>query len=162
MPVANSSQTIFAPSVGSGPRVVVGKVLPRSAIGAVILAHGSPLPFTQVRSPAFPVNVALAGFFQSNFLLSHFWPQRTGKFVAPNFHNGPGSARLLKVPEFFPKREAWPGSLGPFSGFFPAPIRKAQAYRIFLSLKSHVPEIIIRNVLRRLPGVRVDALRVRL
>src|SRR5579859_4781112 len=98
MPVANSSQTIFAPSVGPGPRVVVGKILPRCAIGAVILAHSSPLPFTKVRSPAFPVDVALSGFFQSNFLLSHFGPQRTGRFIALNFHKGPGSARLLKAP----------------------------------------------------------------
>src|SRR5579859_32207 len=162
MPVANSSQTIFAPSVGSGPRVVVGKVLPRSAIGAVILAHGSPLPFTQVRSPAFPVDVALSGFFQSNFLLSHFWPQRTGKFVALNFHKGPGLARVLKVQEFFPQTRSVARIAGAAQWFLPCPIRKAQAYRIFLSLKSHVLEIIIRNILRRLPGTRVDALRVRL
>src|SRR5579859_6939383 len=101
MPVANSSQAIFPPSVGPGPRMIVRKVLPRCAVAAVILAHGAPLSFTQVRSPAFPVDVALAGFFQAYFFLSHFRPLRTGKIVALRFHKGPGSTRLFKGPVLF-------------------------------------------------------------
>src|SRR5439155_18378288 len=52
--VANPGNAVLAPPVGSAPGVIVGKVLPGRAVGAVVLSHGAPLPLGDVRSPTFP------------------------------------------------------------------------------------------------------------
>src|SRR4051794_35308010 len=49
--VTVTSQPILAPVVGTRPCVVVGKIVPGVAILAVVFAHRSPLPFTEIRSP---------------------------------------------------------------------------------------------------------------
>ena len=53
--VAKPGQAVFAPSVGSGPGVVMRKIRPRFAVRAVVLPHGSPLALTDVRAPVVPV-----------------------------------------------------------------------------------------------------------
>src|ERR1700758_2495398 len=66
-PVADTRQSVFVPAVGSGARLIVRKVLPGIAIGAVILAHRAPAALTEIRPPSFPVFPACSGFRQSNF-----------------------------------------------------------------------------------------------
>src|SRR5205814_1298106 len=53
--VANTRQPIFAPPIGTRARVLMRKVLPGTAVGAVVFAHGPPRPFAQIgteRPPA--------------------------------------------------------------------------------------------------------------
>ena len=54
MVVAEPRQAVFAPMIGAGPRLVVGEVVPRVAILAVILADGLSLALAEVRSPLPP------------------------------------------------------------------------------------------------------------
>src|SRR5215471_2879759 len=53
--VAEPRETVLAPAVCSGPGVIVGEVVPRLAVGTVVLADGAPLPLTDVRAPDVPV-----------------------------------------------------------------------------------------------------------
>ena len=52
--VADAGDAVLAPAVGARARVVVRQVLPRGAVGAVVLAHRAPLPLGQVRAPQAP------------------------------------------------------------------------------------------------------------
>ena len=52
--VRDARQTILAPPVGTGAGVIVSEEVPGITIFAIVLAHRSPLPFTQVRPPLFP------------------------------------------------------------------------------------------------------------
>ena len=52
--VADAGQTILAPAIGAAAGVVVRKVIPRRAAGAVILAHRAPLAFGKIRPPKMP------------------------------------------------------------------------------------------------------------
>ncbi len=53
--VADAAQAVLAPAIGARPRLVVGEVRPRLAVGAVVLAHGAPGPLAQIRAPAPPL-----------------------------------------------------------------------------------------------------------
>jgi hypothetical protein len=53
--VREPGESVLAPPVGPGPGVIVGKVGPRLAIGAVVLADGPPLALADVRPPEVPV-----------------------------------------------------------------------------------------------------------
>jgi hypothetical protein len=55
MPIGNAEQPVLAPSVGSATGVIVREVVPATTISRVVFAHGRPLPFGEIRSPAFPV-----------------------------------------------------------------------------------------------------------
>src|ERR1019366_3836122 len=74
--VANSSDAVFAPSVGARTRGMVWKIFPRRAIWTVIFADRSPLSSAQIRSPALPVDFAQVRFFQPLI----FRAQRTNWF----------------------------------------------------------------------------------
>ena len=53
--VADPEQPILAPPIRPAPRVFVRQVIPRIAIGGVILPHRAPLALCKIRSPALPV-----------------------------------------------------------------------------------------------------------
>jgi len=61
MAVADSGDAVFVPAVGAGPGMIVGNVLPRGPVRAVIFADRSPGPFAQIGPPAFPVSFAGVG-----------------------------------------------------------------------------------------------------
>src|SRR5262249_26285368 len=65
--VGDSSQTIFAPSIGARARLVVTKIVPRIAVGAIIFAHRAPLPLAQIRAPFSPRRPEFARFLKSLF-----------------------------------------------------------------------------------------------
>src|SRR5262245_25458847 len=46
-------------------RLFVTEIVPGVSVFAVILTHGSPLSFAEVRAPLFPGRFEIAGFFQS-------------------------------------------------------------------------------------------------
>ena len=52
--VAEAGQAVFAPAVGLGAGVVMRQVVPRLAIGAVILPDRAPLALAQIRTPRLP------------------------------------------------------------------------------------------------------------
>ena len=64
MTIANAGQAVFIPTVGARSGVIMWKVIPGRAAGAVIFAHRAPRSFAHVRSPALPMRLAIAGFFQ--------------------------------------------------------------------------------------------------
>ena len=53
--VGEAGQAVLAPAVGPRAGVVVREVVPRLAVGAVVLADRAPLPLAQVRAPQVPV-----------------------------------------------------------------------------------------------------------
>ena len=57
--VAEPGQPVLAPPVGLRPRMVVRQVIPRVAVGAVVLPHRAPLPLADVRSPPVPLRALL-------------------------------------------------------------------------------------------------------
>jgi len=54
MVIAEAGESIFAPTVRTAARLVVGKISPRIAIRAIVLTHGAPLAFAEVRPPFAP------------------------------------------------------------------------------------------------------------
>jgi hypothetical protein len=49
MVIAEAGESIFAPTVRTAARLVVGKIRPRIAIRAIVLTHRAPLAFAEVR-----------------------------------------------------------------------------------------------------------------
>src|SRR4030095_4435108 len=66
--IADPGDAVLAPPVRARPRVVVREGLPDRAVGAVVLADGSPLTRGQVRTPSFPVGRAVLGFLEPQLL----------------------------------------------------------------------------------------------
>jgi hypothetical protein len=62
--VADSCQSIFTPVVSPRTGLIVGEIVPRVAVVAVILTNCAPLPFTEVRSPFFPRDASVARVVQ--------------------------------------------------------------------------------------------------
>src|SRR6516165_1158937 len=52
--VAQSAQPVLVPAIGAGARLVVAKMVPGIAMGAVILADGAPGALRQIRAPQTP------------------------------------------------------------------------------------------------------------
>ena len=69
--IADAGKAVFVPAVGSRAGVIVRKVLPGVAIGAVVFAHRAPGAFAQIGSPALPVSFAVAGFGEPDLLVRH-------------------------------------------------------------------------------------------
>ena len=74
--VGNTGDAVFAPSVGARPGMIVREEAPGVAVLAVVLAHGAPLPFTQIRTPFLPRRLHLAALLaiarvQPSFLTFH-------------------------------------------------------------------------------------------
>src|SRR5262249_29158132 len=56
--IAEAADAVLVPAVGAAARVVVRAVLPRAAVGAVILPHRSPRAIADVGPPPLPVRPA--------------------------------------------------------------------------------------------------------
>ena len=69
--VGNAGDAVFAPAVGARAGMVVREEVPGVAVLAVVLAHGAPLSFTEVRPPLFPGGLQLAGLVQSDLFCGH-------------------------------------------------------------------------------------------
>ena len=63
--VADPAQTVFAPAIGAGARLLVTEVIPGVAVGAVVLAHRAPLPLAEVGPPALPRDSLFARVVQT-------------------------------------------------------------------------------------------------
>src|SRR5262249_30428581 len=63
--VRDPGQTILAPVVRAGPRLLVREVVPGIAVLAVVLADGAPLTFAEIGPPLPPRNLLLASLLQS-------------------------------------------------------------------------------------------------
>ena len=64
--VADPGDPVLAPAVRARARVVVGEVVPRVAVVAVVLAHRAPLALAQVRAPRLPGHLIPAGLLEAN------------------------------------------------------------------------------------------------
>src|SRR5215813_4996751 len=64
--IRNAAQPVFAPSIGARAGVIVGEVVPGSALVAVILAYRSPLAFAKVRPPLLPWHAIVARLIETN------------------------------------------------------------------------------------------------
>src|SRR5262249_53437911 len=53
--ITEPEETVFSPAVRAAPRVIVREVIPAFAVRRVVLAHGAPLAFGEIRSPPLPV-----------------------------------------------------------------------------------------------------------
>src|SRR5260370_25250136 len=60
VPIADARDAVLVPAIGARAGVVVRKIFPGGALGAVVLAHGAPAALGQVRTPALPVGRTLA------------------------------------------------------------------------------------------------------
>ncbi len=69
--IGDSRDSIFAPAIRARTGVIVRKIFPRGAVRTVVLAHGAPLAFGEIRSPALPVSGAEARFLQPFFFGCH-------------------------------------------------------------------------------------------
>jgi hypothetical protein len=69
--VGEAGQAVFAPSICARPRLIVGEEVPGVAVFAVILAHGPPLPFAQIRSPLLPLNLLFSRFIKALLFGDH-------------------------------------------------------------------------------------------
>src|SRR6478736_2848990 len=69
--VRNPGQTVFAPPISAGMRLLVAQIIPGVAVLAVVLAHRAPLAFTEVWPPLLPRRAGLAGGFESLLFSIH-------------------------------------------------------------------------------------------
>src|SRR5205085_7995886 len=76
--VAESSDAVLAPAIGTAARVIMWEMIPGSAAGAVILANRSPLALAQICAPTLPGNAGarlfeapLLGCFGQDFYHTH-------------------------------------------------------------------------------------------
>src|SRR5271154_3280495 len=56
--IAKSGDAVLSPAIGAGACMVMRKITPCVAIGAVIFADGAPLALGEVRAPTLPVGYA--------------------------------------------------------------------------------------------------------
>ena len=68
--VRDTKDSILAPTIGAGPRVIVGEIGPSLALVVVVLPNGAPLPLTQVGTPSAPMR-NLCGRLLKAFLITH-------------------------------------------------------------------------------------------
>ena len=55
MAIADASESVLVPAIGAGSGMVMGKRFPGCPVRAIVLAHSSPSPFTEIGSPTFPM-----------------------------------------------------------------------------------------------------------
>src|SRR5215470_11599477 len=73
MAIGNPHEPVFAPAVCARAGVVMREEIPRRAPGAVVFTHRAPLTLRKVRSPALPVDFALARLLKAFFFSIHRW-----------------------------------------------------------------------------------------
>src|SRR3974390_2359216 len=69
--VADTSDTVFIPTVSARASVVVGEILPSIAIRTVVFADGAPRALAEVWPPTLPMLLPRRGFCEANLLLRH-------------------------------------------------------------------------------------------
>jgi hypothetical protein len=80
--IGDAGEPVLTPAVSTILRVIMGEVIPSVAVRAVILAHGPPLPLTQIRPPFLPRSPSFAvflepGLFRAGFVdLVHYGSQK--------------------------------------------------------------------------------------
>src|SRR5438093_8330286 len=99
--IRDGPDAVVPPALGAAAGMVVGPVLPWGAVGAIILADGTPLALGEVGSPALPIRFVLAILFQSNFFFSHALLSllffRRFYFIIPSIHDGGLFETISKV-----------------------------------------------------------------
>jgi hypothetical protein len=55
--IGNAGQSILIPAIGARASLVVRKRFPGSPVWAVVFADGTPGPFAEIGSPAFPMSL---------------------------------------------------------------------------------------------------------
>src|ERR1043165_206599 len=70
-PVGDTEQAILSPPIRTTPRLIVWEVIPAISVRRIILTHGAPLAFGQIRPPALPVFGARTIFGQPLFFGVH-------------------------------------------------------------------------------------------
>src|SRR5437660_5069597 len=68
--ITDTEQAVLTPAVHSAARVVVREVGPHVGVRRIVLAHGPPLAFGEIRSPAFPILLA-AGVCKEALTFGH-------------------------------------------------------------------------------------------
>ena len=71
MTIADSTQAVFIPAVGTRARMIVGEILPRRPMGAVVFANCPPRAVAEIGAPTLPVPGFGGGFRESDFFLRH-------------------------------------------------------------------------------------------
>src|SRR5439155_20033488 len=70
--VTDTHQSIFAPAVRARTGVIMREEIPRGSVGGIVLAHGSPLTFAEIGSPAVPWLLLLVRFLKPiSFCICH-------------------------------------------------------------------------------------------
>src|SRR5208283_3626534 len=69
--VGDAGQAVLAPAIGAGAGLVVTEVIPGVAALAVVLTHGPPLAFAEVRPPLFPGGLLFSRLFQTGVFCGH-------------------------------------------------------------------------------------------
>ena len=64
-------------ALGAAAGLIVRKGIPRRPVGAVVFAHGAPLPFREIGAPALPVYLSVPVLLQSEFFF--------GRNVSPTY-----------------------------------------------------------------------------
>src|SRR5436309_1552888 len=72
--VGDARKSVFSPAIRAGAGLIVSEIIPGVAPFAVVLAHGSPLPFAEIRAPLLPGDFLLAGLVESFVFSSHRAP----------------------------------------------------------------------------------------
>jgi hypothetical protein len=86
--IAHTGNAIFAPSISSGPCLVMGEMTPSISIVRVVLAYCCPLSFSNIRTPLLPVLGAFSVFFETLLLL-------TEVFVVVDNNHREGRVRIV-------------------------------------------------------------------
>ena len=81
MAVADAGQSVLVPPISPRPRMVVRKVLPGAAVGAVVFAHRAPRALAQERTPAVPVGAVRAALLHADLFFRDHVPHLAGKGV---------------------------------------------------------------------------------
>src|SRR5215831_1522039 len=80
----------------------MGKEVPRIAVGAVVLAHGAPLPFREIGTPALPVRLSFPVFLQSEFFFGHDVSPSQGVHVPETHAFLTEASATSKLPTWMP------------------------------------------------------------
>ena len=68
---AYPAKPILAPAIRSGSCLVMRQIVPGLPMGTVVFAHRPPGPFTQVGTPALPVDAPIPRFLQPLLFFCH-------------------------------------------------------------------------------------------
>src|SRR5262249_9638454 len=117
--IGEAGQAVLAPAVSAAAGVVVGEVVPGVAVAGIILTHGAPGAFGEIRPPVSPEELfGLAVFFESSLFSGHRragsaggqrnWPDDdTSLLLLPAIVQSPQSAKAVDVRASSAERSRW-------------------------------------------------------